>query len=183
MTTNFKPLTFCLCLQAIFLIISIPTTHSRSTFLAKDEKVLSLIENTCKKTPNYNICLQSLKANSGSSVADVTGLAQIMVKVMKAKANDGLNKIHQLQRLGNGARKALNSCGDKYRAILVADIPQAIEALEKGDPKFAEDGANDAANEATYCENEFNGKSPLTKQNNAMHDVASVTAAMVRQLL
>ncbi|GAU19181.1 hypothetical protein TSUD_198630 [Trifolium subterraneum] len=106
-----------------------------------------------------------------------------MVKVMKAKANDGLNKIHQLQKLGYGARKALNSCGDKYKAILVADIPQAIEALEKGDPKFAEDGANDAANEANYCENEFYGKSPLTKQNNAMHDVSAVTAAMVRQLL
>lgn len=181
--TNLKPLTLCLFLQATFLLISTPTTYSRSTFPSKDEK-LSLIENTCKKTPNYNICLQSLKENSGSSVADVTGLAQIMVKVMKAKANDGLNKIHQLQRVRNiGARKALSSCGDKYKAILVADIPQAIEALEKGDPKFAEDGANDAANEASYCESEFNGKSPLTIQNNAMHDVSAVTAAMVRQLL
>ncbi|KAL5065557.1 hypothetical protein RYX36_027294 [Vicia faba] len=181
--TNLKPLTLFLFLLAIFLINSIPTTHSRTTFPSKDER-LSLIENTCKKTPNYNICIQSLKENSGSSVADVTGLAQIMVKVMKAKANDGLNKIHRLQRVRNiGARKALSSCGDKYKAILVADIPQAIEALEKGDPKFAEDGANDAANEASYCESEFNGKSALTKENNAMHDVSAVTAAMVRQLL
>ncbi|XP_058730269.1 cell wall / vacuolar inhibitor of fructosidase 1-like [Vicia villosa] len=182
--TNLKPLTLFFFLQAIILITSIPTTYSRNTFPLNDEKLSSLIENTCKKTPNYNICIQSLKQNSGSSVADVTGLAQIMVKVMKAKANDGLNKIHQLQRVRNGgARKVLSSCGDKYRAILVADIPQAIEALEKGDPKFAEDGANDAANEASYCESEFNGKSPLTIQNNAMHDVSVVTAAMVRQLL
>jgi len=181
--TNLKPLTLCLFLQAILVLISIPTIQSRSTnFFSKDGK-LSLIENTCKKTPNYNICFQSLKAYSGTSAGDVTGLAQIMVKVMKAKANDGFNRIHQLQRLGNGARKALSSCGDKYRAILIADIPQAIEALEKGDPKFAEDGANDAANEATYCESEFNGKSPLTKQNNAMHDVSAVTASIVRQLL
>ncbi|XP_058730282.1 cell wall / vacuolar inhibitor of fructosidase 1-like [Vicia villosa] len=181
--TNLKPLTLFLFLQAIFLIISIPTTYSRSTFPSKDEK-LSLIENTCRKTPNYNICIQSLKQNSGSSAADITGLAQIMVRVMKAKANEGLDKIHQLQRVRNGgARKVLSSCGDKYRAILVADIPQAVEALEKGDPKFAEDGANDAANEASYCESEFNGKSPLTIQNNAMRDVSAVTAAMVRQLL
>jgi pectinesterase inhibitor-like protein len=161
--TNFKPLTLCLFLQAIVIVISIPTIQSRSTnFPSKDEK-LSLIENTSKKTPNYNVCLQSLKAYSGTSAGDVTGLAQIMVKVMKAKANDGLNRIHQLQRLRNGARKALSSCGDKYRAILIADIPQA--------------------NEATYCESEFNGKSPLTKQNNAMHDVSAVTASIVRQLL
>lgn len=177
-----KPLTIFLFLQAIVTIISIPTTQGKTTFIPKDEK-LSLIENTCKKTPNYNICFQSLKANLGSSNVDVTGLAQIMVKVMKAKANEGLSKIHELQRVGNGARKALNSCSDKYKAILVADIPQAIEALQKGDPKFAEDGANDAANEANYCESGFYGKSPLTKQNNAMHDVSSVAAAIVRELL
>ncbi|MCI62563.1 cell wall/vacuolar inhibitor of fructosidase 1-like, partial [Trifolium medium] len=39
--------------------------------------------------------------------------------------------------LGNGAKKALSSCGEKYRTILVPVIPQAIEALGKGDPKFA----------------------------------------------
>lgn len=110
-----------------------------------------------------------------------------MVRVMKAKANDALNVIHKLQKLkiglGTEQRRALSSCADKYRAILIGDIPQATEALQKGDPKFAEDGANDAANEATYCESEFSGKSLLTKQNNVMHDVAAVTGAIVRMLL
>ncbi|BAT97698.1 hypothetical protein VIGAN_09121900 [Vigna angularis var. angularis] len=50
-------------------------------------------------------------------------------------------------------------------------------------PKFAEDGANDAANEATFCESDFSGNSPLTKQNNAMHDVTAITAAIARLLL
>ncbi|TKY54271.1 Cell wall / vacuolar inhibitor of fructosidase 1 [Spatholobus suberectus] len=179
--TNFKPLILCFCLQAIVVMVSIPTSHCR-TFLPNDEK---LIENTCKKTPNYNVCLQSLKASPGSSSADVTGLAQIMVKVMKAKANDALKRIHELQRVGAEPkqRRALSSCADKYKAVLIADVPQATEALQKGDPKFAEDGANDAANEATYCESDFSGKSPLTKQNNAMHDVAAVAAAIVRLLL
>jgi hypothetical protein len=66
--------------------------------------------------------------------------------------------------LGNGAKKAFNSCGEKYRAILVPVIPQAIEALGNEDLKFAEDGANDVANEATYCESEFYGKSPYTNR-------------------
>nr|KYP52607.1 Pectinesterase inhibitor [Cajanus cajan] len=163
------------------MISIIPSSHCR-TLHRNDER---LIESTCKKTPNYNVCLQYLKASPESSSADVTGLALIMVKVIKAKANDALKIIHELQRVGSGPkqRKALSSCADKYKAILIADVPQATEALQKGDPKFAEDGANDAANEATYCENEFSGKSPLTKQNNAMHDVAAVTAAIVRLLL
>ncbi|RDX94088.1 Cell wall / vacuolar inhibitor of fructosidase 1, partial [Mucuna pruriens] len=174
--TKLKPLVLCLCLEAVVVMISIPGSHCRA-LVPNDEK---LIENTCKKTPNYSVCLQSLKASPGSSSADVTGLAQIMVKVMKAKANDALRRIHELQRVGSGPqeRKALSSCADKYKAVLIADVPQATEALQKGDPKFAEDGANDAANEATYCESDFSGKSPLTKQNNAMHDVAAVTAAI-----
>lgn len=107
---------------------------------------------------------------------------------MKAKANYALKRIQELQRVGAGPnkqRRALSSCVDKYKTVLIADVPQATEALQKGDPKFAEDGANDAANEATYCETDFSaaGNSPLTKQNNAMHDVAAVTAAIVRLLL
>lgn len=179
--TNFQPLILFFCLQAIVFMISIPTSQSRTIGL-NDEK---LIENTCKRTPNYNVCLQSLKSSPGSSSADVTGLAQIMVKVMKAKANDALKRIHELQRVETGPkqRRALSSCADKYKAVLIADVPEATEALQKGDPKFAEDGANDAANEATYCESDFSGNSLLTKQNNAMHDVAAVTAAIVRLLL
>ncbi|KAL2338927.1 hypothetical protein Fmac_013373 [Flemingia macrophylla] len=179
---NLKHQVLCLFLQAIVVMISTPSGHCR-TLIPNNEK---LIEKTCKKTPNYNVCLESLKASPESSSADVTGLAEIMVKVIKAKASDGLKRIHELQRVeaGTKQKRALSSCADKYKAILIADVPQATEALQKGDPKFAEDGVNDAANEATYCENEFSsGKSPLTKQNNDMHDVSAVTAAIVRLLL
>ncbi|KAK7291722.1 hypothetical protein RIF29_07095 [Crotalaria pallida] len=180
--TTLNSLILIFCLQAVLVMISIPSSHCR-TFKPRNE---NLIESTCKKTPNYNVCIQSLKSNPGSSSADVRGLALIMVNVMKAKANDALNKTHELQRVATGhkQKEALSSCASKYNAILVADIPSATEALLKGDPKFAEDGANDAANEATYCENDCRGINlSLTKWNNAMHDVAAVTAAIVRNLL
>ena len=108
-----------------------------------------------------------------------------MVNVIKAKAYDTLKIIHDLQKKGGRPKQqeALSSCASKYNTVLVADVAQATEALLKGNPKFAENGANDAANEATYCESDFSGNSPLTKQNNAMHDVAAVTAAIVRLLL
>ncbi|MED6145646.1 hypothetical protein PIB30_027213 [Stylosanthes scabra] len=178
--TNLKTITmfffFLIYVTSLSSII-----HCRTLIIPNGE---SLMESTCRRTPNYNVCIQSLKANPASSNADVNGLAQIMVKVMTSKANDAINMIHQLQRSGSSSqKKALSSCASKYNAILIGDIPQATEALQKGDPKFAEDGSNDAANEATFCENEFNGKSPLTKQNNAMHDVSVVTAAIVRNLL
>ncbi|KAK7268028.1 hypothetical protein RIF29_20711 [Crotalaria pallida] len=163
------------CLQALLLMISIPAIHSR-TFHPNDE---NLIQSTCKKTPNYNVCIQYLKSNPKSSNADVTGLALIMVNVIKGRATDALNKIHALQK--GGSKPGLDSCASSYNAILVGDVQQATQALKFGDPKFAVDGANDAAIEADSCQHDFPG--PLTAQNEAMHDVAVVTAAIARLLL
>ncbi|QCD80098.1 hypothetical protein DEO72_LG2g417 [Vigna unguiculata] len=108
-----------------------------------------------------------------------------MVNVIKTKANNALDKIHQLLQGSPepGQKESLSSCAGRYKAILEADVAQAIAALQKGDPKFAEDGVNDAAVEATSCENSFSGKSPLTDENSATHDVAVTTGAIVRQLL
>ena len=63
------------------------------------------------------------------------------------------------------------------------NVPNAISALQKGDPKFAEEAANDAANEANDCENGFSGKSQLTTENNVMHDASVITSAIVKILL
>ncbi|MCI43754.1 cell wall/vacuolar inhibitor of fructosidase 1-like, partial [Trifolium medium] len=92
-----------------------------------------------------------------------------------------INKIHQL--IGKEPKEPLDNCADNYNTIVVADIAEATEALLKGNPKFAEDGANDAVIEARGCENGFSGKSPLTAENNAMRDASAITAAIVRNLL
>ncbi|KAK4280503.1 hypothetical protein QN277_012124 [Acacia crassicarpa] len=71
-----------------------------------------------------------------------------------------------------------------YEMMLDIDVPEAIEALEKGNPKFAEDGVKDMGNEAVYCEEEFDDEKSLLKQENeAIHELASIAVAIVRQLL
>lgn len=77
----------------------------------------------------------------------------------------------------------MGACVNSYDAILIADVPKATEALQKGDPKFAEEGSIDAANEAKACECGFFGKSPITDYNNVVHDVAAITTAIVKVLL
>ncbi|KAI9123291.1 hypothetical protein K1719_006180 [Acacia pycnantha] len=172
--TNFKLLT---PLFLFFFILCVTSSLNDA----------NLIQQTCKHTPNQALCLQYLKSDPRSSDADISGLALIMVDAMKAKANQALAKIHrELQRksLSDSEKQALSSCAEQYRAVLIADVPEAIAALQKGDPKFAEDGANDAALEANSCESGFSyGKSPLTQENHALHDIAQVTAAIVRNLL
>ncbi|KAL7161679.1 hypothetical protein ACSBR2_042200 [Camellia fascicularis] len=62
-------------------------------------------------------------------------------------------------------RRPLRKCVEFYKAVL-GSIPTAVEALTKGNPKFAESSTVDAANEAEYCENSFNkSESPLTDTN------------------
>ncbi|XP_015867826.2 cell wall / vacuolar inhibitor of fructosidase 1 [Ziziphus jujuba] len=176
-----KRFTASIFLVHAFFLLSLPTSQCR--VLPMDEK---LIESTCRQTPNYDLCVSSLKSDPKSSTADVPGLALILVNLIKSKATETLNQIDSLLKRGPGAgeKQALDSCHSKYHAILEGDVPQAIEALTKGNYKFAEDGANDAANEANSCESDFpSGSSPLTDMNKYVHDVSAIAATVVSTLL
>ncbi|KAG6667948.1 hypothetical protein CIPAW_01G135800 [Carya illinoinensis] len=142
-------------LLLIFLVQSVlQTIYLPASQGAVQPMDVRLIEQTCKQTPLYDVCVSILKSDSRSSKADVTGLALIMVDVLKAKATGTTNYIKTLLRG--------NLKGDK------------------GDPKFAEQAANDAGIEARSCESSFSGHSPLTESNKSVQDVSSVAAAIVR---
>uniref|UniRef100_A0A803Q4Q2 Pectinesterase inhibitor domain-containing protein n=1 Tax=Cannabis sativa TaxID=3483 RepID=A0A803Q4Q2_CANSA len=140
----------------VFVIFSL--TFSPQLTHCRPNKLDDLIESTCKQTPNYNLCISSLQSDPRSS---------------KATNVEGLGL------------QALDQCALNYGAILNGDIPQATEAFTKGDFKFAQQGSDDAANEANLCENEFtpSGSSPITQMNKDVHDVAVVTSSMAKMLL
>ncbi|KAI9081091.1 hypothetical protein K1719_036850 [Acacia pycnantha] len=173
----------------IFIVSTIfaiaPSYCSRIRVVHPDDE--TLIETTCKQTPNYDLCVKSLKSDPESSNTDVAGLGLIMVKLITAKAKATENKIDNLLRgggLNKKQRQALKSCRGMYEMVVEIDVPEAIEALEKGNPKFAEDGVKDMGNEAVDCDEEFDGEKSLLKQENeAIHELASIAVAIVRQLL
>ncbi|XP_050372579.1 cell wall / vacuolar inhibitor of fructosidase 1-like [Argentina anserina] len=154
----------------------------QSVFLPIGHGDANLIEQTCRQTPDRNLCVSSLKADPRSATADVTGLALIMVDVVKNKATLCANRINDLLKQKPGDQ-ALSSCKSDYNAVLIADVPVAVEALTKGDPKFAEQSMDDTAIEAKSCEDGFKGRSPMTDLNNASQKFAAVAAAIVRLLL
>ncbi|XWS14230.1 hypothetical protein CRYUN_Cryun36dG0105300 [Craigia yunnanensis] len=132
----------------------------------------NLIETTCKQTPFFNLCVSTLQSDPRSSTADVAGLAHIAADSVNAKATATLNQITGLLKSAKdpNLQKALQSCVDSYNTIVKADIPVAIEAIVKGNPKFAVQSATDAANEAQDCEKSFANppKSPVSDSNKAM---------------
>lgn len=165
------------------LIISLPMTQSRTLPMRNK----NLIEKTCKKTPNYNLCVISLSKDPRSYRADIKQLSLIMVDIAKAKAVTNLKHIKELLKRSTTTGKvkqALSYCVDYYNTIVEADVQVATDALQKGDYKFAEQYSNDAGIEANECENGFSGtSSPLTSMNRIMHDVSAISAALVRVLM
>jgi pectinesterase inhibitor-like protein len=166
-----------------FLILILCTTFVVTECRNIQPNDANLIQQTCKKTPNYTLCIQYLNADPKAPSADVTGLALIMANVMKNKANITLNKIHRLiAKSPSDQKEELNDCESKYVAIVVAGIPSVIENLQKGNPEDAEQSADDTVTDANGCENDFKGKSPLTAENNAVIDASVITAAIARLL-
>ncbi|RZB42188.1 Cell wall / vacuolar inhibitor of fructosidase 1 [Glycine soja] len=164
---NLKHLSI-ICSILVVAIISMSACHCR----VLQPNDLKLIEETCKRTPNPNLCLQLLKADPRAPSADIAGLALILVDVIKAKATEAEKTIKQLLKQG-GNKKALSECADDYDGILKLDVPTATRAV-RGNPKFAENAVSDCAVEADSCENGFHGKSPLTHVNNGIFCVSVI---------
>ncbi|PWA72117.1 Pectinesterase inhibitor [Artemisia annua] len=145
-----------------------------------------LIESTCKATPSYNLCLSTLMSNPKSTNGDISDLGLIMVGATKSKATRAIQHIKSLYMSHPELRHSLNECAQMYMAVVRADVPSAIQALDGGQPKFAEDGMADTAVETQACERSFNGrgqKSPLTQMNKDIENIANVARAIIRMLL
>ncbi|KAB1225607.1 Cell wall / vacuolar inhibitor of fructosidase 1 [Morella rubra] len=151
-----KSLMLIFLLHVLLQIMRLPTSQCAAAVLQPMDE--NLMERTCKQTHFHDLCVSTLQSNGGISSPNVQGLAIIMVKVLQAKATNTLRHINSLLQ-GNPkpgkVKQALSSCADKYDAVIKADVSVAMEALTKGDYKFAQTSANDAANEAASCEAGF----------------------------
>ncbi|XAR49713.1 hypothetical protein NMG60_11032990 [Bertholletia excelsa] len=144
-----------------------------------------LVTDTCRKTPKFQLCVSTAKQDPRSRSADIAGLGLIIVDAVKAKSTTIMGQIKKLIVSKPQLKGPLKMCAEYYGlGILQGDIPQAIEALTKGDPKFAETAMVDAGNEANYCEEGFGrSPSPLTAMNKEVNDLAAVATAISRMLL
>ncbi|KAK8671244.1 hypothetical protein V6N13_037844 [Hibiscus sabdariffa] len=165
-------------LQALFCFTFFPLSYSAN----------SLIETTCTKTPFPDLCISTVKSDPRSSTADVPGLALIVADSVNEKASATLNQISTLLKSATdpNMKKALSGCVDSYNTIIKADIPVAIEAIEKNNPKFAVGSATDAGNEAQRCEGSFgenSTSSPISGSNKAVHDLSVILQSIASMLL
>lgn len=172
---SYKPL-----IKIILLLLLL----SPSSLLVKAQhKTNNLIVDTCKKTPNYALCVSTLRSNPHSSTADVAGLGLILVGAVKAKSTAGLKSITELSNSNPGLKRRLSQCLEDYKMILSAFVPEAEQAIG-GDPKFAEDGMNGIADVTARCVKSLQGlHTPLPSTNKLVHDLSLVAVSIIRTML
>ncbi|XP_019174086.1 PREDICTED: cell wall / vacuolar inhibitor of fructosidase 1-like [Ipomoea nil] len=144
-----------------------------------------LVESTCRRTPNYELCVKVVSSDPRAQGADdITTLAIIMVDAIKAKSQETAIMINNLQKTREDLKTALEQCAFDYKVILTASIPEAYEALTKGVPKFAEKGVVASSGSSQQCELGFQkAQSPLTALNTEVHDLSDVATAIIKILL
>ncbi|CAI0556296.1 unnamed protein product [Linum tenue] len=174
---------FLLLLLTLYPISCIEATASIPNILGNN-----LIDQTCKKTPYYDLCIQTLVSCPESFHTDLEGLAKITVGAIAHKASAALRRIETIlakkEHSKPAVREALNACASRYRAVVEQDVPETLMSLRTGNYKFASRGTNDAATEAMSCEEDFAaGESPLSDLNVAVHDVSVVAAAIVQAVI
>lgn len=152
-------------------------------FLAPLIQCGDLINKTCKKTPDYNLCVSSLQSNPKSLDADVQGLADIMAKITLSNATDTLSYIRKQvnQTEDPKLEQSLAYCAEVYIPVVQYILTQAINALNMGGYGFAKYGMLDAADEVDSCTG--SKKSPLAGRKQLVLDLCGVTVAIINILL
>ncbi|CAN8272407.1 unnamed protein product [Cochlearia groenlandica] len=143
----------------------------------------NIVDQTCKRTPDYPLCLSLLRNDPRSSTADIGDLALILVDKIKALGMETQVKINQAYKTKPSLKRALDECNQLYKVIIDIDVKTAITAI-KANPKFGEGAIVDAGIDAEVCEGNFpKGQSPLTGLTQRMEKICDVTRAVIRNLL
>lgn len=116
-------------------------------------------------------------------------MGQVIARVALSHATDTLNHIKEMlkeSKRPESQQQQLQSCLKLYNAIATYVLPEAIEGLDKGNNKFAYQGAIDTATVTDSCLKLFKDGSLgslIIDRNRAVHDLSVVVASLVNILL
>ncbi|KAM7279128.1 hypothetical protein ACFE04_006262 [Oxalis oulophora] len=149
---------------------------------------INLITSTCQHTPNPNLCISTYKSDPGSFKADLIGLSVIGSKMISKGASSTKATINSLMSSAGkkGDQELIKSlkCSDNhYTYIVKYFVPELMEAVTKGNPKFGQDALRDIGIEADNTPKCFSKSSPIYGQNKFIQDFSPVVKAIVQMLL
>ncbi|OAY38689.1 hypothetical protein MANES_10G035400v8 [Manihot esculenta] len=90
-----------------------------------------IIEETCKKTEYYDLCVKTLRSDPRSSNADLKGLTQITLEASLVFGRGAFIKIKKMynETKDKGLKSCLHVCVENYELAVVINLPGAIKLL------------------------------------------------------
>lgn len=166
-----------LILSVLLLLLAISSAASGSD---------NIVNQICSKTPFKDLCLSTLQPiTNNNSTSDAKSLAKFISGMVLGNATDTLNYIEGLIKQTKDPReeRALANCAELYIPVVKYEIPQAIEALGKGNYGFATYNIADVGKNADACEKSFAGyKSPLGDRNKLVRGLSDIALAIINVL-
>ncbi|KAK4766936.1 hypothetical protein SAY87_023780 [Trapa incisa] len=159
-----------------------PLLPSSST--PNDNAIVSLIDQTCKRTPYEDLCISSLTSNPNRSrAAGVKELAGMVLDSVLLNATDTLAFTRLLidRTIDPEVERPLDYCAELYIPVVKFTVPQGRDAFYRGQYKFAEYCLTDAARQADACEKMLPGSavSPMGDRNRIFQQLCSVAVAII----
>lgn len=152
----------------------------------------NFIDETCRATPYYSLCLTTLQSDPRTYEAKegddyITILSLVMVDAVKLKSIEIIKELKDLEKSHPEWRGPLSQCYVAYNAVLRADVTVAVDALKKGVPKFADHSMDDVVVEAQTCEFSFNYynklENPISNLSKDIIELSKVTKSIIKMLL
>ncbi|XP_021740033.1 cell wall / vacuolar inhibitor of fructosidase 1-like [Chenopodium quinoa] len=166
------------------IIVSI-VAHLIVVANGENATLILLINQTCKQTNNYDLCVTTLNSDPKTGNAkDMRDLATIMVSHVDdeaSKTRDHISGLLKNRTIDKPTKKLLKACIDRYNIIIINWLKEVREGLSYRDYGFARDSMAAVPTNVELCERSFEApiKSPISADSKAMDDLSNVAYDIV----
>ncbi|CAN1281688.1 Cell wall / vacuolar inhibitor of fructosidase 1 [Linum perenne] len=143
-----------------------------------------LINQVCKKTPFYRLCSDTLLSAANTSSEDIKGLASSFTNIVLSNATETLSYIQVKLKSADDPKmeKALANCAELYIPVVEYNLPQGIDAFNRGYYGFTRYVLSDAGNQADACGEKVGG-GEVGARNEMVSELSIVAAAIIGLLI
>ncbi|CAI8610782.1 unnamed protein product [Vicia faba] len=156
-TSAFMSFFQTLLFSCLFLQLTISSTQMNDIVLD------DLVDDMCKKTPNFDLCSSTIHSNPQAGKSD---------------ANEGLVKEIKDPEL----QRKYVSCAETYIPLEKTILPQAVDSINKKKYGLAIYSMGYIGKEIDSCNKKFSNGSPLNEKTGSLHQLLDIGTAVLKQL-
>ncbi|CAL5199014.1 unnamed protein product [Lathyrus oleraceus] len=145
-----------------------------------------LVDDICKKTPNFDLCSSTIHSNPQAAKSDANGIAVIMINGILQSVTNTLSFIQGLVKETKDLelQRKYAICAETYIPLEKTVLPQAVDGInKKKNYGLAIYSMDYTGKEIDSCNKQFSNASPLGDKTNNLHKLLDIGSAILKLLL